>query len=756
MMSLRRLRRSAVYLLPLTVMIAALALYREQPQFLQTFQLKLFDLYQQIKPREYQPAPVKIIDLDDASLARIGQWPWPRNRLADMLIELFEAGAAVVAFDVVFAEPDRTSPNEVLPVWLGLPELNLRELPPEWREFSQAILQSVPDHDDIFAEVIAQTNVVLGITRSEGSTGRPPTVKAGFAVAGSDEPRDFVGGGDDGLTPNLPRLEEAAAGIGSFNFTPDADNIVRRVPLVIGIGDELIPSLAAEAVRVAQGARSYVIKTGGANLEWNFGEASGLNQVKIGRAEPVPVDRQGKMWVHYTRDVADRIIPAWRIFEDDFDPALVEGQILFFGTSAAGLKDLRTTPLKPDEAGVMVHAQVTAQMLLGHFLERPDWAFGVEFTFILALGLILVVVTPRVGALASAAIGTGAVALAVGVSWYLYAEQRLLLDPLYPAIVTLAVYITGSLLGYLQTEAEKRQVRGAFSQYLSPALVEQLAREPDLLKLGGELREMTFLFCDVRGFTSISEGFKGDPQGLTKLINRFLTPMTDAILARGGTIDKYMGDCIMAFWNAPLDDARHADHGCDAALAMFEELRKLNGQLVAEAEAEGRAPMPLNIGIGLNTGDCVVGNMGSQQRFDYSVLGDAVNLASRLEGQSKNYGVGVVIGDDTCRRANGYATIELDLIAVKGKREAAKIHALLGDDKMAHDSGFAELREKHARMLAAYRRQQWDEAEALIGECRALDGALDVLYDLYEERIEYYQENPPDPDWDGVFVATTK
>ncbi len=755
MISLRRLRRYVVYLLPLIVLTTGVVLYREQPQFLQIFQLKLFDLYQQIQPREYEPAPVKVIDMDDASLARIGQWPWPRNKLADMLIVLFEAGAAVVAFDAVFAEPDRTSPDEILPVWLNVPSLDAGQLPPEWQEFSQAILQSVPDHDELFAEVIAQTNVVLGVPFTDDSGGRPPTVKAGFATAGDDDPLEFVPSFES-VTPNLPQLEADAAGIGSFTFTPDADSIVRHVPLIMRVGDNLVPSLAAEALRVAQGARSYVIKTGGANMETNYGEASGLNHVKIGHADAVPVDEAGKMWVHYTRDVPGRVIPAWKIFEADFDPSLVEGQILFFGTSAAGLKDLRTTPLNPAEAGVMVHAQVAEQMILGHFLERPDWAFGVEFTFILALGLILIVVTPRVGALAAAAIGAGAVAFAMGVSWYLYTDQRLLLDPLYPAIVTVAVYIGSSLLSYLQTEAEKRQVRGAFSQYLSPALVEQLAREPDLLKLGGELREMTFLFCDVRGFTTISEGFKGDPQGLTKLINRFLTPMTDAILARGGTIDKYMGDCIMAFWNAPLDDKQHADHACDAALAMFEELGKLNAELVAEAEAEGRASAPLNIGIGLNTGDCVVGNMGSQQRFDYSVLGDAVNLASRLEGQSKNYGVGVVIGDDTRQRANGFATIELDLIAVKGKQEAAKIHALLGDEKMTHDARFTELSDKHARMLSAYRDQHWDEAETLLGECRALDGALEVLYDLYEERIEYYQENPPGPDWDGVFVATSK
>jgi adenylate cyclase len=310
---------------------------------------------------------------------------------------------------------------------------------------------------------------------------------------------------------------------------------------------------------------------------------------------------------------------------------------------------------------------------------------------------------------------------------------------------------------YLQTEAERERVRGAFSQYLSPALVEQLAQEPDRLRLGGESRTMSFLFCDVRGFTSISESFKSNPQGLTRLINRFLTPLTDAILAREGTIDKYMGDCIMAFWNAPLDDPQHPQHACESALVMFEELVKLNKDLKAEADENDEEHKPLNVGVGINTGECVVGNMGSEQRFDYSVLGDAVNLAARLEGQSKNYGVGIVIGEDTEALVNDeFATMELDLIAVKGKAEAVRIHTILGRKEMLAQQDFQTLKKQHGAMLEAYRRQDWPEARKLVGGCRSADGSFGGLYDLYEERIGFYIENPPDPDWDGVFVATTK
>ena len=511
-----------------------------------------------------------------------------------------------------------------------------------------------------------------------------------------------------------------------------------------------------EALRVFQGASTYILKSSGANLEENFGESTGLNHIKVGRLE-IPVDGHGRFWMHFAEAAPERVIPLWKVFEKDFDPALVAGKILFFGTSAAGLKDLRTTPLDPAAAGVDVHVQATEQILSGQFVERPDWTDGMEKLFILVMGLALILLTPHFGAMPGASISLGTAFGAVAMSWYLYTDKLLLMDPIYPGIAILAIYLSSSTIMYLQTEAERERVRGAFSQYLSPALVEQLAREPDRLRLGGESRNMSFLFCDVRGFTSISESFKSNPQGLTRLINRFLTPLTDAILARQGTIDKYMGDCIMAFWNAPMEDEQHPHHACESALVMFEELEQLNQDLEAEARENGTEHKPLNVGVGVNTGDCVVGNMGSEQRFDYSVLGDAVNLAARLEGQSKNYGVGIVIGEETeARVGDDFATLELDLIAVKGKSEAVRIHTILGRENMLHQQDFLALKAQHAAMLDAYRGQNWAKARKLVKECRSADGSLNDLYDMYDERIEFYTENPPDSDWDGVFVATTK
>ena len=526
------------------------------------------------------------------------------------------------------------------------------------------------------------------------------------------------------------------------------------------IGQQIYPSLSMEALRVFQGASTFILKSSGANMEQSFGAETGLNHVKVGHFE-IPVDARGRFWVHHAKPAPGRMIPLWKVFEDDFDPATVAGKILFVGTSAAGLKDLRATPLDPAAAGVDLHAQATEQILSGHFMTRPDWADGLEIISILVMGLALIVLTPRLGAVPGAAISVTAAVGATALSWYFYTDQLMLLDPIYPGIAVLAIYLSSSTILYLQTEAERDRVRGAFSQYLSPALVEQLANEPERLKLGGESRNMTFLFCDVRGFTSISESFKSNPQGLTRLINRFLTPLTNAILARHGTIDKYMGDCIMAFWNAPLDDEDHPEHACESALVMFEELIDLNKTLKQEADESGEEHKPLKVGVGINTGQCVVGNMGSEQRFDYSVLGDAVNLAARLESQSKNYGVGIVIGEETEAVINEkFATIELDLIAVKGKAEAVRIHTILGRQDMLQQQDFVALKSQHCEMLEAYRGQDFGRARALVDSCRSIDRSVDgifgELYDMYEERIDSYLQNPPDTEWDGVYVAETK
>jgi class 3 adenylate cyclase len=744
--------------------------------------------------------------------------------------------------------------------------------------------------------------VIAGFVLTHNDGAQRPAQKSSFAIAG-DDPKPFVLA-FEGTVLNLPEIEAAATGNGAFNSTPDADLVVRRVPIVLRLGDQLYPSLVAEALRVAQGARTYVIKSSGASGVTAFGEKTGIDAIGIGQMQ-VRTDANGRVMLHYTESVPERYIPAWRVLEDDFDANLVAGQIIFVGTSAAGLHDLRATPLQRAVPGVEIHAQIIEQILTGEFLERPAFADAVELAYILVLGLLLIVLLPMTGAVWGSIMGGLIATAAVVGSWYAFDAHRWMIDPIVPSTMVLLVFLSDTIISYLTSEAQRRQVRGAFSRYLSPVVVERLAEHPEQLTLGGDLRDMTIMFSDIRGFTTISERFKDDPRGLTRLMHRALTPMTDAVLVESGTIDKYIGDCLMAFWNAPLNDERHAYHACNAALRMFEAVAGLNEELAAEA-SDGEAANPpttngedrsdsnpeaedefsdhrntsieslhssatkglaeaqyelgkayrdgndvnrdpseavrwftaaaeqgyakaqrhlgtryangdgvsqdmvlaivwltlaaqhglvtaetslqsvlagasaeqrneaeqnlrtwqaktthassieINIGIGISTGSCLVGNLGSDQRFDYSVLGDPVNLASRLEGQTKNYGVGIVINETTRILAPEFAALELDLIAVKGKSEAVTIYGLLGDAETAEQTGFQELARQHQDMLAAYRNQRWQEARDLMEVCSALDPSLNKLYDVYRDRIGQYEKTPPGRNWDGVFIALTK
>ncbi len=735
------------WLAPLAVLGLGLALRIAEPDTLQELQLRVFDTFQKLEPRPYTDVPVRIVDIDDATLEKFGQWPWPRTRVAELVEDLFGYGAAVVVFDAVFAEPDRTSPRRMLDNLEGV------ALSPDL----ERALESLPDHASELARVVSDTRVVTGFGFTHESGGRRPRSAVGFTYGGDPFTHLLE---RSGSVVNLPELEEAAAGNGSFSVDPDLDGTHRRVPLVFSYGGELFPSLAAEAVRVATQGTAYAIKTVGSSGEKSYGEDTGITQVRIGREFVVPTNPSGEIWVWFTERRPERFIPAWQVLEGVADRSRLEGHIVLIGTTAAGLKDIRATPLDPVAPGVAVHANIIEQILLGEYLERPDWATGAEVTYLFALGLLLVVLIPRLGAIGTALLGAGAVFAAFALSWWAYVSWRWLFDPLYPALAALGVYLVGSAQNYLASEAQRRQVRGAFGRYLSPTLVDELAANPEKLRLGGEMREMTFLFSDVRGFTTLSEQL--DPHALTRLINAFLTPMTDVILERRGTIDKYMGDCVMAFWNAPLDDPEHPRHGCEAALAMAAALRELNAKLVSDPSAFGRPIPPLEIGIGLNTGMCVVGNMGSDQRFDYSVISDEVNLASRLEGQSKTYHVSIVLGENTQTKVPDLATLELDAIRVKGKTKPVRIFTLLGLETLAATREFAALRAAHDAMLEAYRARRFETVPGACEELRALaakagqERALEGLHALYEERAREFLASPPPADWDGVYVATTK
>ena len=388
-----------------------------------------------------------------------------------------------------------------------------------------------------------------------------------------------------------------------------------------------MPSLNFEMLRVASGSGTILTKT----------DKAGMQSVNVGGFE-VPTDRNGQVWVHFARRDPSIYVSAVDVLEGRVPPERVAQKLVLIGTSAVGLLDIKTTPVDPVMPGVEIHAQVLESVLTRTVLSQPNWAIAAEFLAALVLGLLVIAFAPMFGPITLVAVGALFATVLIGTSWYFYTQHRLLIDFTYPLVSTTSIYLTLIFSSFVREQKQRRQIRSAFGQYLSPALIEQLAQSPEKLLLGGEEREMTIMFSDVRGFTTISESYKHDPQGLTALMNRFLTPLTNAILDRKGTIDKYMGDAIMAFWNAPLDDKQHEINACEAALDMLERIDELNKEREIEAQDGGHVYIPINVGVGLNTGVCVVGNMGSNLRFDYSVLGDSVNLASRLEGQSKEYG----------------------------------------------------------------------------------------------------------------------
>jgi len=724
------------------VIVASLALRVWDPNPVARLRALVFDTYQRIAPLEFNPElPVRIVDIDEESLARIGQWPWPRTVLAELVEKLGSQGAAAIAFDMVFPEPDRMSPANAVKFWPQSAAL----------ETLKSEVDKLPSNDQVFAEAIAEAPVALGFIAS-GSAKTIPETKAGFGYGG-DDPRLFAPY-YPGAATSLKILQDPAQGAGALNWIPEFDQIIRRMPMVVRLGDTLFPSLAADVLRMAQGASSFKIKSSGASGEIAFGEKTGIVSMQIGDFE-VPTEANGQMWMRFTLQSKARYLPAWQVLNGDIGAEQIAGRILLIGTSAAGLLDLRATPLEASVSGVELHAQAVEQILRGAYLLRPDFATPAELLYILVLGLLIAFLIYRAGALGSALVGAVAVAAVIGISWYAFDHLGWLVDPVYPTIALSAIYITGSSFVFLRTERERNRVRNAFSHYMAPALVKRLADQPGQLKLGGETRDMTLLFSDVRGFTTISEGL--DAEELTRFLNGLFTPLSNIILEEQGTIDKFMGDALMAFWNAPLDDAKHPTHACSAALRIMDEMKILNERWRQEAEAKGREFKEVKLGIGLNTGVCCVGNLGSETRFDYSVIGDNVNVASRLEGQSKTYDLVTIVGEETTARAPDFAFLELDLLKVKGKTAATRIFALLGDGAMKDSTPFIELTTKHQTFLGRYRARDWDEAEALSRECEKLDGAqLGRLYALYRERIASFRQTPPPPDWDGTAEALSK
>ncbi|MCV0426279.1 MAG: adenylate/guanylate cyclase domain-containing protein [Roseibium sp.] len=692
----------------------------EDPGFLKAMRELTFDYYQRLKPRDYEPAPVRIVDIDEASIAEIGQWPWPRTKLAEMVQILTDLGAAAIVFDMVFSEPDRTSPAQLRDT--------LEKTAPD---DLLATLSSLPDHDTQFAAVLAEAPAVIGFAVASHSTGTLPRRTAGMSYAG-ENPADFLVPFPAAVA-SLDILQKNAAGIGSISISrDDQEGVVRRVPLIVSDGQSLFPSLTTEALRIAQGAKGLIVRATGASNEAAAGDPA-VTAVKIGAYE-TPTTGSGELWLYYTPDHPDRYLSAKKVFAsaDRADLASnVEGQIVLVGASAAGLRDIRATSLGELVPGVSIHAQALEQMLFEQFLSRPDWANGLEVIATFAVGAIVILALPALGSLGTAILAAVIVSGLVGGSLYLFWYEGLLIDPLYPAVTSFLVFAASSSLLFFLTEREKKFVRQAFSQYLSPDLVTQLEQTPDQLTLGGEIRPMTILFMDIRGFTPISEQLT--PKELVSFLNTLLSPLSDAIQAEGGTIDKYIGDSIMAFWNAPLSIPDHAEKACRAGLTMLKVVDKLNDRDAFGFKARNLKAQTVRIGIGLNSGEVCVGNMGSARRFNYSVIGDAVNIASRIESSCKAVGAELLVSEDTRNEAPDFAYLEAGEIPLKGKSEPVKLYALLGDTALKNSKEFKELQGVHSRLMLAIKNSQFQDAHSALETAQLLAPSLMDFYGRFED-----------------------
>jgi len=685
------------------------------PVPIEVLRLKSLDIYQLLHPRQERQDLVTIVDIDERSLRILGQWPWPRTVMAEMIARIVEQGVTVVGFDVLFPEPDRSSPDVLAET--------LQDLDDGTRES----LRRLPSNDAAFAHAIGTSKVVLGYSGYLVSGTAPaaqPAIQTGIATLGPD-PRPFLVDFPH-LLRNLPVLDEAAQGHGLFSIASDRDGVARRIPLVAVADGTIVPSLSLEMLRVAVDSGAVLVKTA----------ASGVQSVVVGDYE-VPTDGRGRVWVHYSPPNQRQYVSAIDLLQGHIPIGQLAGRMVLIGSSAAGLLDLKVTPVHPALPGVELHAQILETILMGSTLSRPSYTTPVELILVALLSILLIAQAPRMSAGSLLVLGAVPATVTLGLAWYCFTVLDILIDYAFPLIASFLVYAVLVFTNYVTVSADRFRIRSAFSQYLSPDLVEQLAQSPEKLTLGGEQRELTVLFADVRGFTAISELYKNDPQGLTSLINRLFTPLTHDIMDHRGTIDKYMGDAIMAFWNAPLADPDHELNACRAASAMLASLRALNEQRQREADDAQPAP-PLRIGIGLNTGLCVVGNIGSDLHFNYSVLGDTVNLASRLEGLTKEYGVAIIIGEKTAKAAHDqFAVLEIDHLQVRGKRDLERIFAILGDMSVARDPDFLELKKRNRAMLAAYRAREWSHALEVILLCRELgkNFGLDTYYDLYIRRI---------------------
>jgi adenylate cyclase len=670
-------------LITLTLVIG---LRMTDPAFVESVRLRYFDTLVTSKATEV--IGVSVVNIDESALEKYGQYPFPRNIYGSIIQDLYRRNAGLVVFNILTPDPDRMG----------------RDL-----EYAQALRR--------YPTVLPS----VGAQQTRNQPRQPGSVVIGpYANQIVEYP---------GIIANVPAVEMAAAGIGITNTFPEIDGVVRRMPLLISSGGRLYPSLAMETLRVAAGDSTFQVKL----------NENGIEKMRIPKFGPVTTDSLSRVWIDWS------LVPETHSLTNlpmDFD-----GDIVIVGVSAAGLANPVATSrgeMLPQELQASVIGTIIANQ--DHpAITRPDWAEGAEVITLVVLSLISLFLSrwTYVGIITSSFFLIGI----VPVGHYIFNTYHTLTDATLVMGGLVVVLLHSWGVKFVSEFLQKQQIRKQFGTYLSPDLVAQLQRQPELLVLGGESRELSIMFTDVRGFTTISEHYGKDVQGLTRIMNRYMTAMTKKILENKGTLDKYIGDAQMAFWNAPLDNGQHAKDAVKTALQMMESLNEFNCEITTEGVP------PFGMGLGINTGTVVVGNMGSDQRFDYTCMGDSVNLASRLEGQSKPYGVGIVLGSRTAELVRDeYPVVELDKIAVKGKKEGVNIFTVLQNSKFNSQD-----QEIHDTMLSLYREQKFDSA---IKFCHTLkgcfNGELDHYYELWEQRCEDMKKVKLPADWDGTFIANSK
>ena len=686
---------------------------------------------------------IVIVDIDEKSLKEEGRWPWGRDRMALLMDKLFDKyGVAVVGLDIVFAERDESSGLKVLQ------KLGQNQLKGDM-SFQATLTQIQPqlEYDKLFASKIKNRKVVLGYYLTNQKDQRvsgvlpEPTFPADSFRGHAIEFTSWNGYG-----ANLPELQQAAASAGHFNPLVDFDGRVRRVPMLIEYGGAYYESLSLAMVRTLLGQTKLLpgyadVKTGGyAGLEW-------LELEAVGGRLKIPVDNDVATFVPYRGGQGSfRYISITDVLHDRVDPAQLKDKIILVGTTAPGLLDMRATPVAEVYPGVEVHANMISGILDQNLKEQPAYMLGAEVVWLLLVGItlsfLLPLFTPAKAILASVFALITTIALSL-VAW----QYGNVLMPIANSLVMIALLFALNMsFGYFVESRTKRLITGLFGQYVPSELVEEMARHPESVSMEGESREMTILFSDVRGFTTISEGL--DPKELSLLMNEFLTPLSRVIYKHRGTIDKYMGDCIMAFWGAPLPDKDHAHNAILAGIEMLASLQALRPLLIERGWPE------IQVGVGINTGRVSVGNMGSEVRVAYTVMGDEVNLASRLEGITKQYGVSIIVGENTRNLVTDFLYRELDHVRVKGKDKPVAIYEPIALLSKASKSLQDEVRLFHG-VRRLYLKQDWDQAELQLMNLQRMSPEI-TLYKIYVERVIYFRKNPPNADWDGVFVFQTK